>query len=165
MHSSGMMPLRPSRQLAAALTLLHLGALACLVPLALALWLKAPAVLALLASLVFMLRRSALLAASDSIVALMPKDDGMIRYVLGDGEEIEAEVLPDTTVYRFAAVVLLRAPGRAARSLGVGAARLDGRGGVPAPAGVAALAIHGQPRRVLRGGRRIVLRACGSSCG
>ena len=111
MHSSGMMPLRPSRQLAAALTLLHLGALACLVPLALALWLKAPAVLALLASLVFMLRRSALLAASDSIVALMPKDDGMIRYVLGDGEEIEAEVLPDTTVYRFAAVVLLRAPG------------------------------------------------------
>jgi toxin CptA len=111
MHSSGMMPLRPSRQLAAALTLLHLGALACLVPLALALWLKAPAVLALLASLVFMLRRSALLAASDSIVALVPKDDGMIRYVLGDGEEIEAEVLPDTTVYRFAAVVLLRAPG------------------------------------------------------
>jgi len=111
MHSSGMMPLRPSRQLAAALTLLHLGALACLVPLALALWLKALAVLALLASLVFMLRRSALLAASDSIVALMPKDDGMIRYVLGDGEEIEAEVLPDTTVYRFAAVVLLRAPG------------------------------------------------------
>jgi toxin CptA len=111
MHPSGMMPLRPSRQLAAALALLHLAALACLVPLALAPWLKAPAVLALLASLVFTLRRSALLAASDSIVALVPKDDGMIRYVLGDGEEIEAEVLPDSTVYRFAAVVLLRAPG------------------------------------------------------
>jgi len=111
MHSSGMMPLRPSRQLAAALTALHVGALACLAPLASPLWLKATGVLALLLSLVFTLRRSALLAAGDSIVALVPKDDGMMRYVLRDGEEIEAEVLPDTTVYSFAAVVLLRGQG------------------------------------------------------
>jgi len=102
------MKLRPSRQMSIALTLLHLGALACLAPLAFSVWLKVPLVLAVVASLMVALRRSALLLAGDSVVALDPKDDGMLRYVLRNGDEVEADVLADTAVYPFAAAIWMR---------------------------------------------------------
>ena len=54
------------------------------------------------------LRRSALLLAGDSVVALDPKDDGMLRYVLRNGDEVDADVLADTAVYPFAAAIWMR---------------------------------------------------------
>lgn len=98
--------LRPSWSLAGLLLALHGMALACLVPLEIALWIKLAIVAALAAGLVPALYGTALLRSADAVVELELRDDGSLQIARRDGTRFDAEVLAATAVY--APAVLLR---------------------------------------------------------
>jgi toxin CptA len=110
--------LRPSWRLAALLLLLNAAALAAVWVLMFPLWIRLAIAGALIAALIQALRRSALLLSPNAIVELGCTDDGRLDLIQRDGECLEAEVLPDTAVYRAAVLLRVRVGGRrSARSI------------------------------------------------
>ena len=101
--------LQPSRSLAALLVLLHLAALAGLVPLDFPPWLKLLAGAAVSASAVASIRRHASLTAPGSVRELVLLADGSIE---GErrGRSFTAAVSRQSTVFPWLVVLLLEAP-------------------------------------------------------
>lgn len=100
-----------SSYLALMLALLHLAALASLLPLQAPAWLKLALAAALIASLGISIRRHALLMAVSSIRELILKADGEVEGLLNDGRRFDARVSGQTTISPWLIVVLLESPG------------------------------------------------------
>ncbi|MBI4987415.1 MAG: hypothetical protein HZC23_01220 [Rhodocyclales bacterium] len=111
MHLPRRLVLRSSRSLAIALALLHLAALASLLPLLLALWLKLALAAVIAVSACISIRRHALLLAASSIHELVLKADGTVEGVRNEGGRLEAKVSGKTTVLPWLIVILLVLPG------------------------------------------------------
>ena len=118
MQPARVIVLRPSPTLALLIALVHGGALACLPPAALAVWIKLALAAALGASLLLSLRRMALLRAPNAIVELVLGSDGTLEFVQENGQGGHAAVLADSTVHALMTVVRLQPEGeRWARSV------------------------------------------------
>ena len=103
--------LRPSRILAAILVAAHGGAIAVIVIVDMTLWLELIAITALAVNLVAALRRTALLLAPDSVVAIEIGSDDTLSIQTRRGSRIdECEVLASTYVAAFLAIINLREP-------------------------------------------------------
>ena len=103
--------LRPSRILAAILVAAHGCAIAVVALVAIPLWLQLIAIAALAVSLVTALRRTALLLAPDSVIAIEIGSDGTLSIQTRRGSRIsECEVLANTYVAAFLAIINLREP-------------------------------------------------------
>ena len=104
--------LKPSRQLAIVVTGVHLGAIAALYPLDLALWAKLVIAIPVGISLVTTLCRHALLAGRSALVAveLHELDHAAVR--TRDGIWHDARILETTYVSPILSVLNLRIPGR-----------------------------------------------------
>ena len=100
--------LRPSRILAATLVLAHGAAIAMIVMAGMAPWLDALAIAALVASLVFSVRQSALLRATDAVIGLEITSDDKFSIQTRRGGWIECEVLGSTYVISFLAILNLK---------------------------------------------------------
>jgi len=100
--------LRPSRILAATLVLAHGAAIAMIVMAGMAPWLDALAIAALAASLVFNVRQSALLRATDAVIGLEITSDDKFSIQTRRGGWIECEVLGSTYVISFLAILNLK---------------------------------------------------------
>ncbi len=100
--------LRPSRILAATLVLAHGVAIAMIVMAGMAPWLDALAIAALVASLVFSVRQSALLRATDAVIGLEITSDDKFSIQTRRGGWIECEVLGSTYVISFLAILNLK---------------------------------------------------------
>ncbi len=100
--------LRPSRILAATLVLAHGVAIAMIVMAGMAPWLEAPAIAARVASLVFSVRQSALLRATDAVIGLEITSDDKFSIQTRRGGWIECEVLGSTYVISFLAILNLK---------------------------------------------------------
>ncbi|MDP2707110.1 MAG: hypothetical protein Q8O70_06355, partial [Burkholderiales bacterium] len=85
--------LRPSRILAATLVLAHGAAIAMVVLAGMAPWLDALAIAALATSLVFNVRKSALLRAADTVIGLEITSDDKLNIQTRRGGWTECEVL------------------------------------------------------------------------
>jgi toxin CptA len=95
---------RPSRYLAAILSIAHGAALVALFPLDLPVWTKAGLAFLVLLSLGYHLWRDAWLSASSAIVSLV-LDGDMIMLVSRGGEQLAGRMLRDTLVTPFLAVL------------------------------------------------------------
>ena len=103
--------LRPSRILAAVLVAAHGGAIAVVVIVDMTLWLELIAITALAVNLVAALRRTALLLAPDSAVAIEIGPDDTLSIQTRRGNRIDGcEVLASTYVAAFLAIINLREP-------------------------------------------------------
>jgi hypothetical protein len=102
---------RPSSALALWLSLLHLAALVCLLPLSIPIWLKVTTGFAVAVSFACALRRHALLVARASIRELVLKADGVVVGIRQDGEPFEAKVSGQSAVLPGLIVILLELPG------------------------------------------------------
>lgn len=100
--------LRPSRILAATLVLAHGAAIAMVVLAGMAPWLVALAIAALAASLVFNVRKSALLRAADAVIGLEITSDDKLGIQTRRGGWTECEVLGSTYVISFLAILNLK---------------------------------------------------------
>ncbi len=110
MHLPHRLVLQSSFLLAVALALLHLAALASLVPLLLPSWLKLAITATVALSGFFAIRRHALLLAAPSVRELTLKADGAVEGMRYDGGRIEARVSTQTTVLPWLIVMLLELP-------------------------------------------------------
>jgi toxin CptA len=118
MQPARVIVLRPSPTLALLIALVHGGGLACLPPVALAVWIKLALAAALGVSLVLSLRRMALLRAPNAIVELVLGSDGTLQFVQENGQGGNAAVLADSAVHALMTVVRLQPEGeRWARSV------------------------------------------------
>src|SRR5258708_301096 len=103
--------LRPSWILAAVLAGAHGGAIAVIVIVDMTLWLELIAIAALIVNLVAALRRTALLLAPDSVVAIEIGSDDTLSIQTRRGSRIDGcEVLGSTYVAAFLAIINLREP-------------------------------------------------------
>jgi toxin CptA len=103
--------LRPSRILAAILVAAHGGAIAVVALVVMPLWLELIAIAALAVNMVAALRRTALLLAPDSVVAIEIGSDDALSIQTRRGNRIgECEVLENTYVAAFLAIVNVRDP-------------------------------------------------------
>ena len=102
--------LRSSRYLAIALVLLHLAALASLLPLDFPAWLKLALVAAIGVSVGISVRRHALLIAAASLHELVLKSDGAVEGLRHGGSRLDASVSAQTTVLPWLVVMLLELP-------------------------------------------------------
>ena len=102
---------RSSTYLAMALGLLHLAALASLVPLQIPIWLKLALVAAIGVSVVVSVRRHAQLRAAISIRELVLKADGSVEGLRNDGGRFDARVSRQTAILSWMIVLLLELPG------------------------------------------------------
>lgn len=100
-----------SPYLALALALLHLAAIASLLPLQAPAWLVLAFASALVVSLGISIRRHALLMAVSSIRELVLKVDGEVEGLLNDGRRFDARVYGQTTISPWLIVILLELPG------------------------------------------------------
>lgn len=100
--------LRPSRILAATLVLAHGVAIAMVALAGMPLWLELIAIAALVASLVFDVRQTALLRAPDAVIGLEITSDDKFSIQPRRGEWIECEVLGSTYVTSFLTILNLK---------------------------------------------------------
>lgn len=103
--------LHASRYLAVALGLLHLAALASLVPLPLSAPTKLLMAAAIALSSAVSVYRHALRQSASSIRVLFLNDDGTIRGERNDGSWFEAKVAGQSTVFQWMVVMLIDLPG------------------------------------------------------
>ena len=103
--------LRSSRYLAIALVLLHLAAMACLLPLDFPAWLKLALVAAIGVSVGTAVRRHALLLSAASIRELVLMRDGAVEGLRHGGNRFGASVSGQTTVLPWMIVMSLELPG------------------------------------------------------
>lgn len=101
--------LRPSRILAAILVLAHGAAIAMVVLAGLPLWPALIAIAALVASLVYDVRQTALLRAPDAVSAFEITADDKFSIQTRSGECLECEVLGSTYVTYFLTILNLKA--------------------------------------------------------
>lgn len=104
--------LGPSRRLAALLMAGHACAALCVVIVPLPVWLKVTLVLAVLLSLAYALLLHGWRRLAWSVVHLQGDREGGLRVRYRDGREIDAHVLPSSTVAPFLTVVVFRAASR-----------------------------------------------------
>lgn len=100
--------LRPSRILTAILVLAHGAAIAMVALAGMPLWLELIAIAALVASLVFDVRQTALLRAPDALITLEIASDDRLSIQTRRGEWIECEVLGSTYVTSFLTILNLK---------------------------------------------------------
>ena len=100
--------LRPSRILTAILVLAHGAAIAMVVLAGMPLWLDLIAIAVLVASLVYDLRKTALLQAPDAVIGLEITSDDKFSIQTRRGEWIESEVLGSTYVTSFLTILNLK---------------------------------------------------------
>lgn len=100
--------LRPSRILTAILVLAHGSAIAMVALAGMPLWLGLIAIAALVASLVFDVRQTALLRAPDALITLEIASDDRLSIQTRRGEWIECEVLGSTYVTSFLTILNLK---------------------------------------------------------
>jgi toxin CptA len=105
----------PSVRLAVALCATHFAAAAATAWAAVPLWVKAPVVMAIAASLVYYLARVAALHSADAIVALEIHDDGGVACRTRRGEWLEGELLGSSYVSSQLTIIGVRLAGRRAR--------------------------------------------------
>lgn len=109
--------LRPSLYLAALLAMAHGAALAALFPLALPAWTKAALSLVILFSLMYHMRRDALLTSGIAVMVLMLEQDKAVL-TLRDGGQLTGQVLGDSLVTPYLTVLNILPQGaRLARSV------------------------------------------------
>ncbi|HMM54327.1 MAG TPA: hypothetical protein PKC23_04835 [Candidatus Desulfobacillus sp.] len=109
--------IRPSPYLTLLLLLLHLAALASLLPLDLAVPLRLAMAAVILASLFFSVRRHGLARAPDSIRGLLLREDGTLEGRQNDGALFDATVSRQSTLLPGLVVLLLQAARRRPRVL------------------------------------------------
>lgn len=100
--------LRPSWTLAAILTAAHCAAIILILQVSLPHWQQAIAITALLASLVFYIRRTALLLSREAAVAIEVASDDSFSVQTRRGDWLACEVLGSTYVASFLVVLNLR---------------------------------------------------------
>lgn len=103
--------LKPSRQLAMLLVLLHLAALGSLVPLDLPIWLRLAAGGVVVLSAMASIRRHAFLSTPHSVRELTLAADGSVEAVRPDRSRFPAVVSLQSTVFPWLVVLLLRTSG------------------------------------------------------
>lgn len=103
--------LRPSWILAAILAAAHGAAIAVIALVSVPPWLQVIVIAALAASLVFEIRKTALLRAPDAVVALEIASDDALSIQTRRGGWIECDVLGSTYVIYFLAIVNLKEQG------------------------------------------------------
>lgn len=99
---------QPSHRLAIILSLAHLAAAGLLWPLALAWGIKVIVVVALVISLIYYLRRDALLTANNALVALELSDEMQCTFITYSGESIACAILGSTFVAPYLVVLNLK---------------------------------------------------------
>lgn len=104
--------LQPSYRLVTILSLAHLVAGGLLWPLALPLEVKAVIVVLLIISLIYYLRKDALLSANDAAIALQLKDDMFCIVVTRSGQSIACRILGSTFVAPYLTVMNLQPVGK-----------------------------------------------------
>lgn len=110
--------LKPSRQLAAGLTLGHLAAAGCVAIVPIPLWLKLLLGVMLAASLMQSLMREAWRIRPSSIVELQCEREGGVLVKTRSGKELTARVLGSSFVASYLTIVLLKpAASRRVRAL------------------------------------------------
>ncbi|MBI2294643.1 MAG: hypothetical protein HYU76_01025 [Betaproteobacteria bacterium] len=102
----------PSVGLAIALCAAHFAAAGAVWLVSAPVWVKAPVVVAIAASLAFHLARNAALHAPDAIVALEVKDDGSLSFQTRRGEWLDCELLGSSFVSRHFTIVNLKPQGQ-----------------------------------------------------
>ena len=102
--------LRPSRILTAILVLAHGAAIAMVALAGMPFWLELIAIAALVASLVFDVRQTALLRAPDAVITLEIASDDKLSIQTRRSEWIECEVLGSTYVTSFLTILNLKGP-------------------------------------------------------
>ena len=107
--------IKPSAALAAALLLVHGGAIACAVAYLPGWWASAMASAAMTASLAFHLSRSALLLSGKAVIALTLTDGARCELQLSNGATFTGVVEPSTFVAPLLIVINVREPVRNAR--------------------------------------------------
>ena len=100
--------LRPSRILTAILVLAHGAAIAMVALAGMPFWLELIAIAALVASLVFDVRQTALLRAPDAVITLEIASDDKLSIQTRRSEWIECEVLGSTYVTSFLTILNLK---------------------------------------------------------
>ena len=100
--------LRPSRILTAILVLAHGAAIAMVALAGMPFWLELIAIAALVASLVFDVRQTALLHAPDAVITLEIASDDKLSIQTRRSEWIECEVLDSTYVTSFLTILNLK---------------------------------------------------------
>ena len=100
--------LRPSRILTAILVLAHGAAIAMVALAGMPFWLELIAIAALVASLVFDVRQTALLRAPDAMITLEIASDDKLSIQTRRSEWIECEVLDSTYVTSFLTILNLK---------------------------------------------------------
>lgn len=100
--------LRPSRILTAILVLAHGAAIAVVALAGMPFWLELIAIAALVASLVFDVRQTALLRAPDAVITLEIASDDKLSIQTRRSEWIECEVLGSTYVTSFLTILNLK---------------------------------------------------------
>ena len=105
------LPLKPSRQLAAAILAIHLSAVAGIGLAGLPIWLVLAAWAVLGISAWTLLRRHALLAHPLSLIRLQSRADGSLECLTRDGEWLAFSLRPQSTLFPLFAVLSLKPPG------------------------------------------------------
>ena len=103
---------KSSKRLALLLSVGHLAAIALVWPLAVPLWLKLGLSLALSLSLVFFIRRDALLIARDSIVTVDLYEDGSCALQTQAGEWQDCALLDSSVISPYLTILNLKSESR-----------------------------------------------------
>ena len=103
---------QPSYRLVAILSLAHLIAGGLLWSLALPLSVKMAVVVLLIASLIYYLRKDALLSANDAVIALQLKDDMFCELITRSGQSITCRIAGSTFVAPYLTVINLQPVGK-----------------------------------------------------
>ena len=104
--------LQPSHRLLTILSLVHLIAASFLWPLALPFEVKAIIGVLLIISLLYYLRKDALLSANDAVIALQLKEDMRCIVTMRSGQSITCRILGSTFVAPYLAVMNLQPAGK-----------------------------------------------------
>lgn len=108
---------QPSRRLAVLIGLIHILAALAVSLAGLPWWLPPPIVVLLAVSAWHLIRVHALLAAPDSLIRLQGRADGNLECLSREGEWLQVELLPDSTLFPWCAVLRLRPAEGRARSM------------------------------------------------
>jgi hypothetical protein len=111
--------IRPSRQLAATLVLLHAAALACVLQFLPGAWISASAAIAILASLVFHLRRDALQFSNDAVTALTLRQGTLCELTFRNGAMLSGFIDASTFTAPLLTIILVRPSARWSRRVAI----------------------------------------------
>jgi hypothetical protein len=111
--------IRPSRQLAIALVLLHSAAMACVLQFLPGAWMSAGAATAILASLVFHLRRDALQLSSDAATALTLKHGTQCELTLRNGATLSGFIDASSFTAPLLTIINVRPSARWSRRVAI----------------------------------------------